>query len=147
MTIVRFTLALLASLIFSTAASAQDAPVIGNGSGPGGSLAYIQSALRSFGSDDTTDRNHDQVVTNLEEHPVHAMRRRRAIHMAAESTLRSASPKDLSDTAREIGLHGRWYVLSSKKDGPFSEAQIGQQPGDVISLLPKEDAPGLFPMG
>jgi len=38
--------------------------------------------------------------------------------------------------ASELGLAGKWIVLSCKKDKTFSKAQIGQQPNDVISIDP-----------
>lgn len=40
---------------------------------------------------------------------------------------------EVEKTAKEIGLSGRWIVTSSEKDGEFSKAKIGQEPGDVIS--------------
>ena len=40
--------------------------------------------------------------------------------------------------AERIGLYGRWLVVSGEKDGMFSEAQIGQRNGDVITILPSE---------
>ena len=38
------------------------------------------------------------------------------------------------ETANDLGIAGRWIVLESKKDGVFSNAQIGQEPGDVITI-------------
>ena len=31
-------------------------------------------------------------------------------------------------------LEGKWIVVSVEVDGKFTKAQIGQRPGDVISL-------------
>ena len=51
----------------------------------------------------------------------------------------------LINSAKEIGLDGRWVVTKSKKDGDFSLAQIGQEPGDQISFeRPKQV--GLWPL-
>ena len=85
------------------------------------------------------------------------IRRRKALEAVLPKTLvaaappktavTTAGPKTLIAAAKEVGLHGKWFVLSGEKDGLFSEAQIGQEPGDVISLLPEEDAPGLLSMG
>ena len=36
--------------------------------------------------------------------------------------------------ANELGLTGRWIVVSSEKDGMFTTAQIGQEPGDIITI-------------
>ena len=44
------------------------------------------------------------------------------------------------EKAKSIGLHGRWYVTSSEKDGVFSSAQIGQEVSDVITILPEHEA-------
>ena len=46
------------------------------------------------------------------------------------------SPAD--QRAIEIGLAGKWIVVSSERDGPFTTAQIGQEPGDIISIAPEE---------
>lgn len=49
--------------------------------------------------------------------------------------------------AKEIGLEGKWIVLSVEKDGDFSKAQIGQKPNDVISIVPGEDNGGPLALG
>ena len=58
------------------------------------------------------------------------------IRKTIESLEYSYEPSDLQAdrSAKEIGLEGQWIVTSSEKDGEFSEAQIGQKPGDIISI-------------
>ncbi len=53
----------------------------------------------------------------------------------------------LINSAKEIGLDGRWVVKTSKKDGGFSLAQIGQEPGDQISFQRREKARPLLAIG
>jgi len=152
MSFVRLTLALIIGIAMSGAATAQnfESPgVILENQVETGGLRYIQSAMDSFSHKEASGKQTGghHVETNLAEHPVHAMRRRKATSKKRQKAVDSARPKSLIATAKEFGLHGQWFVLSGKKDGQFSEAQIGQQPGDVISLLPEEDAPGLLSMG
>lgn len=40
----------------------------------------------------------------------------------------------VENAAKETGLAGQWTVTSSVKDGGFSKAQIGQEPGDIITI-------------
>lgn len=40
----------------------------------------------------------------------------------------------LWESANQISLTGQWIVKSADKNGDFSEAQIGQEPGDIISI-------------
>jgi len=143
MSFTRTTLALFIGIAISAPAIAQSPPLIEISAKTEG-LAYIQNTIDSLDSAYTTDLKQDQVVTNLDEHPVHAMRRREAARKARQQ---AAKPKTLNDIAKAMGLHGQWRVLSATKDGLFSEAQIGQQSGDTISLLPKEAAPGLLSFG
>ena len=127
MSLFRFTLAFSIVIALSTTASAQysNGPFILTERGmQGGSLRYVQNVIDSMGLDIKTENpGGDDVVTNLER----------------------ARLATLVNAAKEIGLYGQWFVLSGKKDGSFSEAQIGQQPGDVISLFAEEDAPA-FPV-
>lgn len=50
---------------------------------------------------------------------------------------RPLANSQLHETAKRIGLEGKWIVRSVKKDGEFSKAKIGQQINDVISIYPK----------
>lgn len=53
----------------------------------------------------------------------------------------------LVQLAKECGIYGRWRVIESRKDGRFSPAQIGQAPGDIITIRPGKE-PGLsLPIG
>lgn len=55
--------------------------------------------------------------------------------------------KEIAAAAQEIGLDGRWIVLNVDKDGELTKAQIGQQPNDVISIVPGEDSRGPLAFG
>lgn len=150
MSFVRITLALFIGIAVCFSAVAQDNEPSGvfvtKHTFTRGSVGYIARAIESlkFQEEAAKEKRKDQVVTNLAEHPVHAMRRRKAMRdeVAPSSSITAFA------AAKEIGLHGKWFVTFGKKDGHFSEAQIGQQPGDVITMLPKEDARGLtVPVG
>ena len=159
MSIVRFAFTFLISATLSGSAIAQT--VTGSDSGffiaqselgiliePGrdsGSVGLIQDTIKSLGLNATLGQQHggNHVATNLAEHPVHAIRRRKK----QEEILKALRPKTLIATAKDAGLHGQWYVLAGKKDGRFSQAQIGQQPGDVISMESKENAGKSFVFG
>ena len=47
--------------------------------------------------------------------------------------------KKIAAAAQKIGLDGRWIVLNVDHDGELTNAQIGQQPNDVISIIPGEN--------
>ena len=42
------------------------------------------------------------------------------------------------ERASKTGIAGHWIVNSTDKNGKFSDAQIGQEPGDIISIQKKE---------
>lgn len=44
--------------------------------------------------------------------------------------------EQIAAAAQKIGLDGRWIVLNFDHDGELTKAQIGQQPNDVISIIP-----------
>ncbi len=56
-----------------------------------------------------------------------------------EPELKETSNSELVAAASKIGLNGRWIVTDVTVDGKFSDAQIGQQPNDVISIVPGKD--------
>lgn len=128
MSLVRITLAFFVGIAMPVSAMAQnvDSSGIIMTSGQSGSVRIIQNVIDSMGLEDP----HAREATRLQ-----------------DELLKSARPKTLIHAAKETGLHGKWRVVSGKKDGLFSPAQIGQQPGDVITLVAADDAPGLLSMG
>jgi hypothetical protein len=70
-----------------------------------------------------------------------------ALEAAQTSEAPDIQYEKLINTAKEIGLDGRWVVTTSEKDGGFSLAQIGQESGDQISFLPRGKARPLLAIG
>lgn len=75
--------------------------------------------------------NQMQMLVNNLLSQVGSQQHARIDHPAAEKT---------AAAAQKIGLDGRWIVLNVDNDGELTKAQIGQEPNDVISIVPGEDS-------
>ena len=56
-----------------------------------------------------------------------------------EPTTESSAESDTTEDPDFPQLMGKWIVTSVEHDGKWTPAQIGQKPGDIISIVPRND--------
>jgi hypothetical protein len=95
-------------------------------------LNYIDSAFEFYG------------IAEFDEPELH----NEVTYIRRDGTVGTLKQHSLRDTllferVKEAGLAGNWQVLSAKKAGEFSQAQIGQELGDVITIKQRDDGLGV----